>query len=413
MERSDQRREILTVEEAVRRILLGCRVLPERAVPLREARGLVLARDVVAQSPSPRFDTAAMDGYAVQHADLRDASPEQPVRLGVVDAIAAGDQSVTAVAPGTAVRIMTGAVCPEDADVVIPFELVGLGAEQIVVSQSFPAGVNIRRTGEDIAIGSAVVERGAVLGAAQLAAIASEGHERIEVVPRPRVVVIATGDELVPPGHALERGQIWDSNSIMVAALIEQFGGNVVMSGSVPDEPAAVLAALRREAAEAVDLIVTIGGASIGDRDVLTELAGDVIALECWSVAMKPGRPLVHGRIDDVPVIGLPGNPAAAFVSAVQFVRPAIVTMLGLLDVDPPTLVAALSDSIENPGARRNFLRVGLELRESGYFAHLSGPQNVANLATLSRADGLLVVPEGVERAERGERFEVQLIRSL
>jgi len=413
MERMEHQRENLTVEEAVRRILLGCSVLPERAVPLRDARELVLARDVVAGSPSPRFDTAAMDGYAVQHADIRGATLERPVHLGIVGAGVAGDREITPVAPGTAVRIMTGAVCPEDADVVIPFELVESRGDQIVVSQSFAAGTNIRRTGEDIAIGSVVVERGTVLRPAHLAVIAAEGHETIEVVPRPRVAVIATGDELVRPGQALEPGQIWDSNSVMVAALVEQFGGEVVMSGCAPDEPAAVLAALRREAAEGADLIVTIGGASLGDRDVLTELASDVIALERWSIAMKPGKPLVYGLLDSAIVIGLPGNPAAAFVSAVQFVRPAIVTMLGQLDIDPPTIVARTLEVIPNQGGRRNYLRVMLEVDEHGYVARLAGPQNVANLATLSRADGLLVIPDGVEQAEPGERFEVQIIRSL
>jgi molybdopterin molybdotransferase len=413
MERSGHRRENLTVEEAVRRILLGCQVLPERAASLREARGLVLARDIVAQSPSPRFDTAAMDGYAVQHADVRGASPEQPVHLGVVGSISAGEGTPTAVAPGTANRVMTGAVCPEDADVVIPLELVEFRDDQIVVSQPFPAGTNIRRTGEDIAVGTVVVERGTMLGPAHLAAIAAEGHETIEVFPRPRVAVIATGDELVRPGHALEPGQIWDSNSVMVAALIEQFGGEVVMSGSVPDEPKTVLAVLRREAADGADLIVTIGGASLGDRDVLTELATDAVALECWSIAMKPGKPLVYGQIDGAMVIGLPGNPAAAFVSAIQFLRPAIVTLLGRLDIDPPTIVASATEAIANPGGRRNYLRVTLDLDASGHSARLAGPQNVANLATLSRAEGLLIIPAGIERVEPGARCDVQIIRSL
>jgi molybdopterin molybdotransferase len=413
MERSEHRRDKLTVEEAVRRILLGCQVLPERAVPLREARGLVLARDVVAGSASPRFDTAAMDGYAVQHADIRGASLERPVHVAIVGAGVAGDRDITPVAPGTAVRIMTGAVCPEDADVVIPFELVESRGDQIVVSQPFAAGTNIRRTGEDIAAGSVVVERGTVLGPAHLAAIAAEGYETIEVVPRPRVAVIATGDELVRPGQALEPGQIWDSNSVMVAALVEQFGGEVVVSGCAPDDPSAVLAVLRREAADGADLIITIGGASLGDRDVLTELASDENALQCWSVAMKPGKPLVYGLLDSAVVIGLPGNPAAAFVSAVQFVRPAVVTMLGRLDINPPTIVARATELIPNPGGRRNYMRVLLEPDDSGWIARSAGPQNVANLATLSRADGLLIIPDGVEQVEPGERFDVQIVRSL
>jgi molybdopterin molybdotransferase len=388
-------------------------VLPERAVRLREARGLVLARDVVASAPSPRFDTAAMDGFAVQEADVRGASPERPVTLGVVGAIAAGDREGTPVAPGTAVRIMTGAACPDGAEIVIPFEVVTEAGGQITVAQPFETGGNIRRRGEDIPAGAVVVERGATLGPARLAAIAAEGHETIEIIPRPRVAVIATGDELVAPGQAIAPGQIWDSNSVMVAALIEQFGGEVVSSLIVPDDPDVVATTLRQQAAEGADLIVTIGGASLGDRDVLAEIESEGISLACWSVRMKPGRPLVSGRVDGVPTIGLPGNPAAAFVSSIQFVRPAVVTLCGRLDIDPPVTIARSAEIIPNPGGRRNFVRVRLGADESGIVAQPAGPQNVANLLTLSRADGLLVIPEGIEQVEPGERCDVQVIRDL
>jgi molybdopterin molybdotransferase len=170
---------------------------------------------------------------------------------------------------------------------------------------------------------------------------------------------------------------------------------------------------LRRHVAVGADLIVTIGGASLGDRDVLTEVAGEGISLDCWTVSMKPGRPLVSGLVDGVPLIGLPGNPAAAFVSAVQFARPVIVTLSGRLDIIAPTIIARAGEFILNPGGRRNYVRVLLESDESGVIARLAGPQNVANLMTLSRADGLLVIPEGADQVEVGERCEVQVIRDL
>jgi molybdopterin molybdotransferase len=229
----------------------------------------------------------------------------------------------------------------------------------------------------------------------------------------PARAVIATGDELVAPGQALAPGQIWDSNSVMVAALIEQFGGEVVTSLVMPDDPAAVASALRRQAAEGADLLVTIGGASLGDRDVLAEIKSDGIALACWSVEMKPGRPLVSGLVDGIPLIGLPGNPAAAFVSTIQFVRPAVVTLCGRLDIESPTIIARPTEFIPNPGGRRAYLRVLIDTDDSGIVARLAGPQNVANLLTLSRSDGLLVIPEGVEQVESGERCDVQVIRDL
>jgi molybdopterin molybdotransferase len=354
-----------------------------------------------------------MDGYAVQAGDVRAASPAHPVQLPVIGAIAAGAQSDLSVVAGTAVRIMTGARCPAGADAVVPFELVREQADRIEVTRPLPFGANIRRSGEDIAEGSGLLTIGTRLLPTHLALLAAEGFESATVIPRPRVAIIATGDEVVPPGQALEPGQIWDSNSAMVTGLVEQFGGEIVSSILVPDEPAGLLSILRHQAADGVDLILTVGGASRGDRDVLAEIAGDGIELDFWNVQMKPGRPLVFGVVDGVPLIGLPGNPAAAFVSAVQFLRPAIVAMLGRLDIVPPMVSARVAESIPNPGGRRNYVRVKLDMDGSENTARLAGSQNVANMLTLSKADGLLVIPESMSQVEPGALLDVQVIREL
>ena len=413
MERPDLQRETIAVDEAIRRILIRCGALSPQSTRLHEARGLVLADDTIATSHSPRFDTAAMDGYAVQSTDVRAASPDHPVRLLVIGAIAAGAHSDLRVATGTAVRIMTGAKCPAGADTVVPFEQVRELADRIEVTAPLSSGANIRRTGEDIAEGSALLTIGTRLLPTHLALIAAEGIESVSVIPRPRVAIVATGDEVVPPGQALEAGQIWDSNSAMLTTLVEQFGGEVVATILVPDEPVVLLSVLRRQAADGLDLILTVGGASQGDRDVLAEIAADGIALDFWNVQMKPGRPLVFGTVDGVPLIGLPGNPAAAFVSAAQFARPAIVVMLGRLDIMPPTVSARVAESIPNPGGRRNYVRVKLDMDGPAIVARLAGPQNVANMLTLSKTDGLLVIPESTSLIEPGALLDVQVLRDL
>lgn len=413
MKQLDRRREILSVDEAVSRILARIGAMPARSVPLAGARGLVLAEEIVAGSNSPRFNTSAMDGYAVRHADIQVAAPERPVRLPVRGAIAAGMAATPTVTPGSAVRIMTGAECPAGTELVIPFELVTERAGEIEIPSPLPAGANIRRAGEDITAGSPLLAPGTRLCPAHLALIAAEGRADVTVIPRPRVAIVATGDELVPPGTALEPGQIWDSNSVMLAALLEQFGAVVVSMALVADEPAVVLDAVRKQVADAADLVLTIGGASRGDRDVLAEIAGSDFQIECWDVLMKPGRPLVVGRVGDIPLVGLPGNPAAAFVSAIQFLRPAMLRMLGRRDIAAPVVFARVAESISNPGGRRTFVRVVLDSDESGVVARSAGAQNVANLATLARADGLLIVPEAMSVVEPGAQLAVHVLRDL
>jgi molybdopterin molybdotransferase len=405
-------RETIAIDEAQRRILAACAVLPARAHPLDQACGLFLAERVVASADSPRFDTSAMDGFAVQAADLHLATFDHPVRLPVGGEIPAGEPATVSVAPGVAVRIMTGAEIPIGADAVVPFELVRELPGSAEFVQPIPEGANLRRSGEDVRAGDLLLEPGLRLVPGHLGLIAGDGRAEVVTHPRPRVALITTGDELVEPGIALEPGQIWDSNSSMLGALMEQFGGALVARERVPDDAVALAAALNQAAARA-DLVVTVGSASRGDHDVFAQVAEPGIEAALWDVRIKPGRPLVFGSIRGVPLIGLPGNPVAAFVSAVQFARPAIVTMLGRFDVDPPTVPARVEESFANPGGRRTFARVVLEQDRDGFVARLAGPQNVANLRTLSRADGLLVIPETTSHVEPGSVLDVQMIADL
>jgi molybdopterin molybdotransferase len=408
----DAERETVTVDEARRRILTVCPVRAPRAHLLADARGLVLAEPIVAGGDSPRFNAAAMDGFAVRAADLRRATSGLPVRLMVAGEVAAGDSTRLSLGAGAAIRIMTGAEIPPGADAVVPFELVREHAEFVEFPHPVPEGANLRRAGEDVRAGDVLLEPGTRLLPGQLALLAADGRAEVIAHPRPRVAVIATGDELVEPGEALEPGQIWDSNSVMLIALVEQFGGTVVARARVPDEVDALHSALKRAAVES-DLIVTVGSASRGDRDIYAALSGPEVDISLWDVRLKPGRPLVFGSVRGVPLIGLPGNPVAAFVSAALFVRPAIVTMLGRLDIDPSAVPARVAEAISNLGGKRTIARVVLEQDDRGFVARLAGPQNVANLRTLGRADGLLVVPESLERVESGSVLDVILVEAL
>jgi molybdopterin molybdotransferase len=408
----DAVRETVTVDEARRRILTACPVRAPRAHLLADARGLVLAEQIVAGGDSPRFNAAAMDGFAVRAADLRLATSGLPVRLAVAGEVAAGDSTHLSLGAGAAIRIMTGAEIPPGADAVVPFELAREHAEFVEFPQPVPEGANLRRAGEDVRAGDVLLEPGTRLLPGHLGLLAADGRAEVMAHPRPRVAVIATGDELVEPGKALEPGQIWDSNSVMLIALVEQFGGTVVSRARVPDEVDALHSALHRAAVQS-DLIVTVGSASRGDRDIYAALSGLEVEISLWDVRLKPGRPLVFGSVRGVPLIGLPGNPVAAFISAALFVRPAIVTMLGRLDIDPPAVPARVAEAISNPGGKRTIARMVLEQDDRGFVARLAGPQNVANLRTLGHSDGLLVVPESLDRVESGSVLDVILVDAL
>ena len=347
---------MLTVAEARARILAAFAPLSVIEVPVAEAAGMVVTTDVSAPHPLPRFDNSAMDGYAVRRSDVT----EVPTTLRVIGELRAGESPLMAVAAGTAVRIMTGAPVPPGADAVVPIEEADEDAGGTVTIAVVPRErAHIRPAGEDVEAGDLLVAAGTELGAGELALLASVGISPVAVHRRPVVTLLSTGAELVAPEAAPGPGQIRDSNSIALRALVEDAGGEPRLMGTVPDELEVVRAAVA-DAAHGADLVVSSGGVSVGRYDHIKQVVEDAGGLDFWRVAMQPGKPVVSGRIGDTPFLGLPGNPVSVHIGFEQFVRPAIRKMRGCRDLFRPTLTARLATRLEKKPGRLHFVRVRL-----------------------------------------------------
>ncbi|HYH24530.1 MAG TPA: gephyrin-like molybdotransferase Glp [Blastococcus sp.] len=393
-----------TVEEhqAVVNALLPA--LPVESVPVGAAHGRVLAADVVARVPLPGFDNSAMDGYAGRWAELG-AADGSPVRLPVAEDIPAGRTDVVPLAPGTVHRIMTGAPLPPGADVVVPVELTDAGVEVVEIRDRPPIGSHLRAAGEDIVAGTVALSAGAPLGAAQLGLAAAVGVTELTVRSRPRVLVLSTGSELVAPGQPLARGQIYESNSTLLAAAVEEAGGVPRRLHFVPDDVDQFLATVRAELPTA-DLLITSGGVSAGAYEVVKDAFRTLGTVEFGKVAMQPGGPQGAGTVDGVPVITLPGNPVSAFVSFEVFVRPALRRALGHAFPDRLRAPARLTGNLRSPAGRRQFLRGRYD---GGEVSQVGGPGSHL-VAHLARANCLVVVPEDVTELTTGAEVDVVLI---
>ena len=379
--------------------------LPEEDVPLAAANGRVLARDVVARVSLPGFDNSAMDGYAARWDDVAAATAERPVRLPVAQDIPAGRTDVAPLEPGTASRIMTGAPLPDGADVVVPVELTDGGTDVVEIRNAPARGTHLRRAGEDIDEGSLALPAGTALGAAQLGLAAAVGVTTLPVRRRPRVLVLSTGSELVRPGEPLRFGQIYESNSVLLAAAIEDAGGEARTLHFVPDDVDQFLATVRAELPQA-DLLVTSGGVSMGAYEVVKDAFRELGTVEFTKVAMQPGGPQGAGTVDGVPVLTLPGNPVSSFVSFEVFVRPALRRALGHTSPDRLHAPARLTDPLRSPAGRRQYLRGRYE---AGEVRQVGGPGSHL-VAHLARANCLVVVPEDVTELAAGALVDVVLI---
>lgn len=395
--------DLLPVAEARHRILTHFSRLPDEMVPLSRAEGRTLARSVTSTINLPPFANSSMDGFALRSPDSGPA-----VRLRVTQHIPAGKFSDLRVERGEAARIMTGAPLPPGADAVIPFEDVTEEGTDIVLSGAVTSGACVRLAGNDLTRGTEVLPAGTLLAAAQLALLAAIGHSEVHVVRQPRVSVLSTGDELVAPGTPLRPGQIYNSNSPMLAAAIREAGGVADILPTAGDDPKDISRALI--AAEGADLLITSGGASVGDFDYVKEVVGRQGTLDFWRVRLRPGKPLLFGVLGDIPVIGLPGNPTSSLVTFEQFVRPAIRTMLGLPPMRP-TISATTREDLDNHGGRDTFFRVRLSFTPDGVEARLAGSQDSAMLLPLATADGLLLVPAERALLRAGEKAIVQVWR--
>ncbi len=379
---------------------------PAVAVALTETQGLVLADDVVARLALPVFDNSAMDGYAVRAEDTADATPEHPAVLPVAEDIPAGRTDELTLQPKTAHRIMTGAPVPAGATAVVPVEDTDGGVESVAIRKPRPPGAHIRRAGEDVAPGTTVLRGGQVVTPAVLGLAAALGMAELTVIPRQRVLVMSTGSELVSPGDPLRPGQIYESNSIMLAGAVRDAGAEVVAVVTAEDDVAQFSALLDRYARDA-DLIITSGGVSAGAYEVVKDAFGrdGDQGVEFVKVAMQPGMPQGIGRVAGATIVTLPGNPVSALVSFEVFIRPALRRAMGLPDPERPHRPAVLAESLTSPRGKRQFRRAILD-REAGSVTSY-GPPASHHLRWLASANGLLDIPEDVVEVPTGTRLQV------
>lgn len=391
----------ISVDEHLERVLAAVDPLPVSQQPLLDALGLAAAEPVVAEVSLPSFDNSAMDGYAVRLVDVVTASSDAPVHLPVVGAIGAGAADLRSLPEGTAAKIMTGAPMPEGADAVVPYEWTDAGAEHVRIDQAPTPGQHVRPAGEDVTAGDLVVEAGTVLGPRQLGLLASLGHARVAVRPRPRVVILSTGTELRDPGQPLGHDSIYDGNSFLLAAAARRAGAIAYRVGIVPDEPAAFLDALEEQLVRA-DVVVTSGGVSMGDFDVVKAALTPLGTVWFGPVAMQPGKPQGFGHVgsDRVPIFTLPGNPVSSYLSFELFVLPALRKMMGLTPWSRPAVPARLTHPITSPPGRRQLLRAHLDAA-AGTVSPVGGPGSHL-VGGLADADAVVVVPEDVTSLEAG-----------
>jgi molybdopterin molybdotransferase len=394
-----------TVEEHQAVVAGLLSALPVEELPLTAAAGRVVARDLPALVALPGFANSAMDGYAARHAEVGGASEAAPVRLPVAADIPAGRIDVPPLQPGTVHRIMTGAPLPEGADVVVPVERTDARTDVVTITGAPDPGTHLRHAGEDIRAGELALPAGTALGAAQLGLAAAVGYATVPVRRRPRVLVLSTGSELVEPGRPLHPGQIYESNSVLLAAAVVEAGGEARTLHFVPDDVGQFLATVRAELASA-DLLVTSGGVSAGAYEVVKDAFRELGTVQFVKVAMQPGGPQGAGTVDGVPVVTLPGNPVSSFVSFEVFVRPALRQALGHAAPDRLRTTARLSAALRSPAGRRQFLRGRFD---GAVVTQVGGPGSHL-VAHLARANCLVVVPEDVTELPAGAEVTVVLI---
>lgn len=413
---------MITVEEAREYILKHFHPLEPERVNLLDALDRVLTEDVFSDIDVPPFSNSAMDGYAVRAEDIASAAVGKPVTLRVVGDVAAGYVAKNKVEAGTAMRIMTGAPMPEGADTVIRFEETSEGVQarterrnhdKVEILKAGARGDSVRNVGEDIRKGKVVLQKGMVLGAAAIGVLATVGKKEVNVHRKPRVAILATGDELVDVDQPVTPGKIRNSNEYTNTAAVIKAGGIPVRLGIARDKIDDLTAKIRKGLDANVDMFITSAGVSVGDYDMVKDVLGAEGEMHFWQVKMKPGKPLAFGILrgkKPVPILGLPGNPVSAIVSFEVFARPAILTMLGKIRFTRPSVRAVLQDTAKNSADRRNFIRVWVEKKEDHYVARTTGEQGSGILTSIAKANGLLTMPEDLTLIRPGEEVEIQML---
>jgi molybdopterin molybdotransferase len=395
---------LISVADALNRVLAHAEPLPGEDVPLDEANGRVLACDLTALRTQPPADVSAMDGYAVRTADVANA----PVGLKVIGEVAAGRPFGAVVGPGEAARIFTGGVIPAGADAVVVQELANREADRVEVLKPASKGRHIRTEGLDFHRGESLFAKGHRLTARDLALLAGMNRPLVTLPRRPKIALFATGDELVPPGTEPGPGQIVYSNGFALAALARQEGAAVTDLGLVADTIEATTAAIRRARNIPADILVTTGGASVGDYDFVHKaFAAEGMDLSFWKVAMRPGRPLMHGRLGDMHILGLPGNPVSSYVCAFLFLIPLIRRMGGRADLTMPVESAVLGCDLPANDQREDYLRASLRHDTAGDVATPFPVQDSSMMVPLAKADCLVIREPYAPRASAGSRCAI------
>jgi molybdopterin molybdotransferase len=395
---------VITVVEHLSRIVGTVRRLPPIGLNLLDAQGCVLAEDVTSAVALPGFTNSAMDGYAVHAADLAAAGEDAPVTLPVVHDIAAGNTQALSLATGQGMRIMTGAPMPHGADAVVSVELTDGGLARVTFSAPVSVGQSVRKKGEDVAAGDLVMRSGARLQPRQIALLAAVGSGRVSVTPKPRVVVISTGDELIEPGTRPGFGQVVDSNGLMLTAAVRALDCLPFRVGCVRDDARTFLSTIENQLLRA-DAVITTGGVSMGAYDIVKEVLSRVGTMQFDKVAMQPGMPQGFGVLgdDEVPVFTLPGNPVSAMVSFEVFVAPALRLMAGRPQHEAPLVTAVATHDWAAPAGKVQFARVVLSRSGSGHTVALAGLQGSHALGSLAGANALAVIPADVTLVRAGD----------
>ena len=415
---------MLSVEDALARILKLVSVLEPVQIPILDALDQILSADVFSSMDIPPLPNSAMDGYAVRTTDLGNGSLENPVELRVIDSIAAGELPLKSVAPRTAIRIMTGAPIPPCANAVVAFEntdeiQTSSSSEkfsQIKIFESPDPFQNIRAAGRDIAKGELVLKKGTLIRPAEVGLLASMGLATASIFRKPKVGILATGNELLKPGAGKAPGMIYDSNSYSIAAATQKYGGIPEIIGIAKDNRHSIERKLKQSLG--FDILITSAGVSVGDYDVVKDVLSNHGRIDFWSVNMRPAKPLAFGVLNgykgrQVPHVGLPGNPVSALVAFEQFVRPAIRKLQGKNDYGMQTIKAVLDEPIQNVDGRRVYARVIVSIRDGEYHANLTGDQSSNLLTSMSQANGLAICPENIPEKLAGEIVDVQILDRL
>jgi molybdopterin molybdotransferase len=409
---------MISVDEALNRILNQLYTLDTEEKQLLDCIGQVIAEDIYAPFNLPNYDNSIMDGFAVKASDIRGASGDNPVVLKITGKISAGMAIDMKVGNHESVMIMTGSMIPDGADVVVPFENTDANDKQskdnkqgVSIYQEFEVGANIRKSGSDVKQGNLVIKKGQLINSAEIGFLASIGRDKVQVIRRPVVAVLATGNELTNFGEKLTRGKIYNSNSFALAAQIIEFGGIPRLLGVARDNLDKLSKVFREETE--YDLLITSGGVSAGQYDFVRDALESEGKIEFWQVRMKPGKPLTFGMLGDKkkrPHLGLPGNPVSCMVTLEIFGRPAIFKMMGRNDYERPIVAAIMEDEIPNSEGRRVYSRVILEKRDEQYYARLTGSQDSAVTSSMLKADGLAMVAEDCMLVKKGDQIKVMLL---